>query len=170
MVAGKLDGTISFDEVRRLLDYDQHTGVMRWRMRVGCRGQKGARAGTKKPRGHTEIKINGVRYQAHRLAWLWMTGRFPVYMIDHKDLNCGNNAWLNLREADDTQNNANRRAQKNNKLGVKGVHRLRRGEKYKAQIKVGGRVMYLGTFDTPEQAKAAYQTAANRHFGVYARD
>ncbi len=173
MVAGKLDGTISFEEVRRLLDYDQHSGDLRWREWRGKRGPKGGRAGTTKPRGHVEVKIYGIRYQAHRLVWLWMTGLWPELAIDHRDCNPGNNAWSNLREATDRQQMHNRKALSSNKLGIKGVHAVtsRRGVVwYKAQINLDGKVTYLGRFKTPQQAHEAYKIASGRHFGLFARD
>ncbi len=165
----KHNDAISFDEVRRLLSYDQHTGEFIWRVSPGRRRCVGSRAGSRRQRGKIIIMVRGVKYQAHRLAWLWMTGLWPQSAIDHKDLNPGNNAWLNLREASDSQNAANRGVLGRNKLGVKGVRMTPRG-KYRAQITVGGRRIALGNFATQEQARGAYQSAANRYFGVFARD
>ena len=180
MVRGKLDGKISFEELRRLFDYDQATGSLRWREWRGQRGPKGGIAGTRKPRGHIEVKVYGVRYMAHRLIWVWMTGLWPQHEIDHRDTNPGNNAWENLREATSGQNQANRRALSTNQSGLKGVSpeygrkskktgQYKLTGKWRAQIKVNGKVHYLGSFLTPEEASAAYKKAADQFFGVFAR-
>lgn len=50
--------------------------------------------------------------------------------------------------------------------GFKGVHRHGRG--WKAQIKLAGKITYLGTFDTPEEAARAYDIAADRMHGAFA--
>lgn len=182
----KLDGKISFEEVRRLLDYDQHTGVFRWRearhggMFKGYpHGHKfapgtGPIAGLVKKRGHVEIKLFGQRYMAHRLAWVWMTGQWPAKDIDHKDLNPGNNAWLNLREATQQQNNWNTAVKPWNIAGLKGVspqygYKRKPTGKWRAQIKINGKVTYLGAYNTPEEAHAVYKRMVETHRGVFAR-
>lgn len=90
-------------------------------------------------------------------------------MVDHRDTNGLNNAWSNLRAATKSQNNANTRTAKNNKAGVKGVMRDKHGRRWVAQIKPGGKSMHLGTFDTQEEASAAYGAAAAKFFGEFAR-
>src|SRR5262245_21672838 len=130
------------DELKRQLDYNPATGVFTWR--------QGPRAGrvagcVDVVNGHVKIGLGGRRYYAHRLAWLWMVGRMPVGEIDHADCNKANNAWLNLREASDTENRWNVPPQRNNQLGLKGV--VRNGRRFRARINVNGRDYHLGQFD-----------------------
>jgi hypothetical protein len=170
MVAGKLNGTITFEEVRELLDYDQHTGELRWRARKGAR-RAGRIAGCRQPRGYIRIQLKNRKcYLAHRLAWLWMTGLWPAEEIDHRDGNPSNNAWDNLREATRAQNGANRRVNSNNRLGIKGVRKRPDYRRFEAQIKVAGRKHVIGYFDTAEEAQRAYKIEAGRRFGLFARD
>lgn len=98
--------------------------------------------------------VDGVLYQAHRLAWLYEHGVWPSGLIDHVDENKQNNRLVNLRVASLSENATNQsRPQRNNKLGIRGVCHTRSG--YQAQFR--GR--HLGFFETPEQAYEAYEKA-----------
>jgi hypothetical protein len=88
-------------------------------------------------------------------------------MIDHADGNTLNNARTNLRVCTRAQNSANSKLNCKNKLGLKGV--CRDGSGYKATINIGGRKTHIGRFPTPEEAHAAYVSAAIREFGEFAR-
>ena len=77
------------------------------------------------------------------------------YMIDHINGNPSDNRISNLRLCDRNINLQNqRKAQKHNKLGVLGVSKY--GNSYRAQIHVGTKVKYIGSFKTPEEAHVAY--------------
>jgi hypothetical protein len=86
--------------------------------------------------------------------------------VDHKDRNGLNNQRNNLRIANVVQNAGNSR-KRDNKTGFKGVSR--RGKRFMAYIGVKGKVSYLGSFDTAELASVAYEAAANKYFGEFAR-
>jgi hypothetical protein len=152
-----------------LLHYDPDTGLFT-RLRTRGSSKAGAIAGgiSKGPRdGYLRIKVDGKRYKAHRLAFLYMTGKWPNGLVDHKDTNKLNNSWKNLRESTNGQNKANGRTYKNNKLGIKGVSL--RGRKYHARIYHSGKLTTLGTFETAEKANQAYYAAATEVHGGFAR-
>jgi hypothetical protein len=88
-------------------------------------------------------------------------------MIDHKDCDPGNNAISNLRESCKSTNGSNRGPQRNNTSGFKGVKR--RYRRWIAQIHIGGRNKYLGSFARIEDAAAAYAAAAAKEFGEFSR-
>jgi hypothetical protein len=94
-------------------------------------------------------------------------GRWPAEQIDHVNGVKGDNRIANLREATPTQNVANTLARRNNKCGKKGVV-LARG-KWQAQIYPNGRQIKLGSFNSAEEAHAAYCSAARIYFGEFAR-
>jgi hypothetical protein len=161
----KNNGKLSLSEARHRLRYDPVSGLFYWR--VGRRA--GQLAGRKLARGYIRITIRRTGFLAHRLAWLLMTGKWPAAEIDHVDLDPSNNAWGNLRAATRQQNGANRRVNRNNPLGIKGVRKRADYRRFEAQIKVNGKKHVIGYFDTPEEARDAYKKAADQFFGVFAR-
>jgi hypothetical protein len=103
---------------------------------------------------------------AHRLAWLlvWTAGAIEIHIHG----NPGNNQISNLRAATRSQNAENRRLNRNNRTGVKGVC-LNRG-KFDAYIRHhGGQRLFIGRFATLEDAAAACREAAERLHGEFAR-
>ena|SRR5215472_6696545 len=152
--------------VRELLDYDPSAGVWTWK----CIRRPGGVlvAGAIDSKGYRQITIDGVRYLSSRLAVMWMRGYWPSEQVDHINLVRDDDRWENLREATRSQNFANQRVYASNKLGVKGVSLVKSG-RFIAQIQVGQKKMFLGRFDTIEDASRAYTAAAKDHFGEYAR-
>ena len=120
--------------------------------------------------GYLIIRIDDVLYRACRLAWLYMTGEWPKGDVDHKDRNKANNKWANLRDATQSQNQANTTARASCQSGLKGAypHGQNPG-RWTGQIKHNGKTLYLGSFDTPEEAHAAYRIKALELFGEFAR-
>jgi hypothetical protein len=161
---------LTAERLRELLSYDPETGVFRWRVTRGGTARAGTVAGASRRDGYVLISIGNVRYLAHRLAWLWVTSTWPPDEVDHKNGDPSDNRLENLRPATRSQNNANVRAQKNNRAGLKGVcfdgrYRL----PYEARIYTNGQKRVIGRYTTPEAANAAYAAAAQQHFGAFAR-
>lgn len=160
--------------LKELLDYDPETGVFTWRVDRGYKARRGTLAGTVRRDGYLGIGIDrtsgGKPYLAGRLAFLWMTGRFPLDECDHADGNRLNNKWTNLRDATYIENLRNRGVQSNNVTGLKGVSFQPKRDKWMARIQLKKTdVRYLGIFDCPAAAHFAYIVAADTHFGEFAR-
>lgn len=158
--------------LRELLSYDNQTGFFTWLVakRSPCGSgavNTGDRAGSFGNKGYVYIGIDGVRYSAHRLAWLYMYDVWPAVEIDHRDRNPSNNAIDNLRLATRKQNNANIGASKNNKSGVKGVCFEKRRRKWRAVISVDGKQRHLGLFAKIDDARAAYVRAESEIYGQF---
>lgn len=152
-------------ELKELLVYEPDTGLFRWAV-SRKKASAGKVAGSIMDTGHVRIETGGVRYLAHRLAWLYMTGDWPAGWVDHKDGDPGNNQWQNLRLASPTQNNWNR---KPNASGLKGVSYVPRRKKWRAQIRVDGKKKEIGVFQTPEEAHDAYCREAEKLHGKWYR-
>jgi hypothetical protein len=101
----------------------------------------------------------------HRVIMQATTGQF----IDHIDGDGLNNRRSNLRFATLSQNQGNRRLSKNNKSGYKGVSWNNHSRKWLAQIVIQNKNIYLGLFDSIEDARVAYAEAAKRYFGDFMR-
>lgn len=149
----------------QLLHYEPSTGAFTWREppRTSPRKQ-GDPAGGATTKGYLSIRIDGRLHKAHRLAWLYVHGAWPVGLIDHRDDDHGNNRISNLRDASKRINAENlRKPHRDNASGLLGV--TRNHDRWCAQISVDGAYRYLGTHDTPALAHAAY-VAAKREFHV----
>ena len=154
--------------VKSLLYYNPITGDIKWLVARCNAIKKNQIAGTLGTNGYIVISIDKVQYGAHRLAWLWMTGKWPEGFIDHKDGNPGNNCWSNLRLSTCSQNLANCRIYANNTSGYKGVYWEKSCNKWVAKIQVKTKRIYLGCFSTKEEAAKEYNKAALKYFGEYA--
>ena len=153
-------------KLRDALSYDPITGSFIWKNPIRA-ALKGRIAGCINGFGYRVIRVEGKDFYAHRLAWLYVTGKWPKTILDHIDGNPDNNAFVNLREATKAANGANRGKQANNTTGFKGVRKHFR--KWVAQITIDGVNTYLGIFDSPEEASAAYELAAKQEYGEFAR-
>ena len=161
---------ITQEYLKSVLDYDPDTGVFKWNVNKGKGVKIGFVAGTIRKDGYIEIQIDGIKYLAHRLAFLYINGWLPSE-VDHINNNGPktDNRICNLRDATHSQNQQNKGHQKNNKSGYKGVRWHNRHKKWYAQIKIDRKQIHLGSFDTPEKAHEAYKEAALRLHGEYAR-
>lgn len=160
--------TITHARLLELLTYDAASGVFVWNGREG-RGRHekcgpGRVAGHLGPKGYVAIKVDGVTYKAHRLAWFYVTGEWPPELIDHKDGVRNNNAFRNLRPADLKQNAQNTlKPSRNNKSGYLGVSWDKGKEKWVPTIHINGRNKRLGAYAKPEEAYAVYLRAKAVH-------
>jgi HNH endonuclease/AP2 domain len=160
------DGNLTQDLLKELFDYDAETGNLIWRVnRNNHKALAGDVAGTVKADGYRKIRINGRRPYAHRIVWLWHHGSLPDGDIDHIDNNPLNNRIENLREATNTQNQANKSRQSNNTSGYPGVVFHKATGKWNAKINVDGRRIHLGLWDNKKQAHIRYLRAASKLFG-----
>lgn len=159
------------ERVRQLLSYDPVTGYFTWLHDSVTKGACGHladdRAGSLHSQGYLTLHIDGRNHKAHRVAWLYMTGQWPIALVDHRDRQKSRNVWENLRHAWNGPNRANSEVRRDSQSGLKGVHR--KGRRWRAVIRVDTVLRHLGYFGTPEDAHAAYAAAAQLHFGEFAR-
>lgn len=166
--------------LRECFSYDPETGAFTWNCRPvhhfpdaetafhwNAR-YAGQPALTTDCKGHLKGQVMhaGRRYRifAHRVAWKMVTGEDPKDQIDHISGDKRDNRFANLREASALQNAWNKPARKAHL--PKGVFRC--GKKYRAKIFITGRGnVFLGRFDTQEEAAAAYTAVASARHGEF---
>lgn len=145
---------ITQDIVKGYLDYDPDTGIFKWK-------NKNKTAGTINGK-YIQLGIEYKKYYAHRIAWLYVYGYIPEKEIDHINGDSKDNRICNLREVDRCGNMQNIKKVKGNKINKCnsiGVTYIKYRKKYRAMIGFGGCNLFLGYFDTEEQAKLEYDRA-----------
>ena len=158
--------TVDIEAAKEIVRYNPKTGSFRW-LRKGKRGSRNMRrqAGTIEQFGYRRIWILGVNLPAHRLAWAFMTGRWPVDEIDHINGKRADNRWCNLREATRAQNAANQKQHKDITHLKGAVPICGREDYWTAHL----RRERLGSFKTEQEAHAAYMKRAREVYGEFAR-
>lgn len=158
----------SVEELSHWFSYDPITGDLVW-LRNRGRGRAGVRVGARNLSGYLITCLGGEWHYIHRIIWKMVYGEDPSGEIDHANLDTTDNRLENLRMATRAQQTQNQSKTSRNTSGYKGVSfRANRGT-WLAQIQVNGVYKYLGSYATAEQAKEAYDAAAEHYFGEYAR-
>lgn len=156
------------ERLKEVLSYNPTTGVfVRKASRNGW--PVGGIAGNVDKNGYVIVRIGSKAYKAHRLAWLYVNGRWPKDQIDHIDMVKTNNAWVNLREASTSQNKANMSKRADNTTGWKGVVQQKRCKTYVAQITKNGKTYQVGRSVCPAVASFMYQIEADKVHMEFAR-
>lgn len=89
-------------------------------------------------------------------------------VIDHINGYPWDNRRENLRVCSQSENHQNRAAKKNGRVSYKGVNPTSGGSFF-ARIKIGGKPVSLGSYNTAEEAAAVYDYAAIKVFKGFAR-
>jgi hypothetical protein len=104
-----------------------------------------------------------------RVVWFAVNGSIPGGMeINHINHDTSDDAITNLELVTRQQNVIYRRKQKNNKSGFIGVYYHKRDKKYYGQLRVDKLFIYLGSYDTAEEAARVYDNIAREWAGRYA--
>jgi len=121
--------------------------------------------GTLDAHGYYHLTFNYKTYFVHRVVWLLHHGSFPPEELDHLNRTRVDNRIENLRLASRKENSQNSRRSSNS--GAEGVHFNKRSKKYRTHIKLNKKQVYLGSFNSPEEAHAAYRAAKIEHHLFY---
>lgn len=141
--------------LKALLHYDPETGVFRRRVDVGRRHKAGNLCKSLLQNGYVRVGVDGRSYKAHRLAWLYVHGKWPSDQIDHINHIKTDNRICNLRDVTCAQNQQNRRKIAKSTSGHLGVTWASHMQKWLSSIKVDGKSYHLGYFEHIADAVAA---------------
>jgi len=145
--------------LKEVLSYDPETGKFVRKVSRSNSVKVGSVAGTLSPLGYTQIRVDGKRYLAHRLAWLYTHGYFPENQIDHLNGIRNDNRIKNLREVSNACNLQNTKIRSDNTSGFPGVYWHKQRRKWGAYIQIQGKPYHLGLYDTALGAALARYTA-----------
>lgn len=153
------------ERLKELFTYDPETGHFVRKIKVAARTRVGEVAGSSHE-GYIRMTVDRKSYQAHRLAYLYMTGSFPTGIVDHIDHDKSNNRWENLRIVSHQENCKNFSLNQNNTSGQTGVYWHKRDKKWIAFIYVDGIKKHIGSFKDKDDAIKAREKA-NINYGFH---
>lgn len=140
---------------------------------VSIRGTSCGIMGCKSKAGYVCIRVAGNLFNRSQLVYLWFTGHLlkKGEQMDHINGNKLNDYPGNLRLLSATLNQRNRRINDNNTSGYTGVFWDIKSNKYRSYISVDYKSIYIGTYNTPEEAYTARKNwiAAHPELGFTAR-
>jgi hypothetical protein len=164
----KNEALISHEHLKSILEYNPDTGIF-IRKTAFNQVKIGDIAGRTDTHGHRQIGVDGLKYQAHRLAWLYVYGTWPVGEVDHINGIRNDNRLCNLREVTSSQNCMNQKIRSTNKTGCKGVCWRDDCKKYRVRIMVNGKEKTIGNYEDLELAVFVAQEAQRKYHGEFAR-
>lgn len=155
---------LTADRLRELLHYEPDSGVFVWRKTTSNKALEGDVAGCWS-RDRLLIGINRRLYQAHRLAWLYVHGRWPVGVIDHINGDARDNRLANLRDVTQTVNQQNRRkACAGSTSQLLGICWAKERQQWVAQIRIPGQgKKTLGYRNSEAEAYELYLAAKRKY-------
>lgn len=154
--------TVALTRLKEALLYNPETGEI---VRSGCGGKAFA---SKVTRGYLAGELDGVKLRAHRVAWAMHYDQWPDGDVDHIDGDTSNNAISNLRLASNQQNQWNTKARAGSS-SFKGVSWKAADKKWQVRVTDGARTKHVGYYADEVQAARAYDEAAKRYHGQFAR-
>ena len=156
---------ITQERLKELLDYNIETGIFTRNITVGSRAMKGMIVGSPDKDGYLEVTLNRRKYKLHRLAFLYIEGKFPIE-VEHDNRIKFDNRWCNLIATTRLENQKNLPKQKNNTSGVTGVIWYKLTNRWRASIAVNNKTIYLGYYKDKNDAILARE-AANIKYGFH---
>lgn len=91
-------------------------------------------------------------------------------VVDHINHDTMDNRKANLRKVTQAHNLLNVGIRSNNTTGITGVWREKRRNKWAAELKIHGKKIYLGQYESFDEAVATRKAAEERYFGPYSYD
>ena len=161
--------------LKELLDYNEETGFFYWKERPNNKMFNSIYAG--KQAGHVNNNNGYVRiyvalssgkrkhYYAHRLAWLYVNGVYPKYVIDHINRVKSDNFIKNLRDCSQRENARNKDFGKYAGISYRGS----RNTWIIQKVEDNGKIKTLGSFKTLEEAKCVYDDLKMNGRGDYVK-
>lgn len=157
--------------LREVFFYPPPTGELYWKVDKAMRTRVLDKAGSLNPNGYLTVMVDGKSYKVHRIVFSIRHGveLSPDIEIDHINGDKSDNSIDNLRSATRAENNRNIGLTRANNSGLKGAHWHKKAKKWCSNLTHNKKNIHLGLYDTKEEAALAYNEAAKRLHGEFAR-
>lgn len=134
------------------LTYDSEAGIFYRNITTSSNAKEGEICGNITYNGYVRISVDGKRYLAHSLAWLYIYGEMPKTQIDHINHNRKDNRISNLRVCTQAENTRNASIRKDNTSGISGIYFDKKRNVWKVQIKKDSEIGFYGRYKDIEDA------------------
>lgn len=149
------------EDLVKKLRYLPETGELVWNNHeLNRKHMWGKVAGYRQKNGYVYVFLDKKPRRAHKIAWFLHYGEWPKGYLDHINGVKYDNRIVNLRICDNQQNQYNQKPHKDKLVPYKGVSYHKGNKKYRATIKALDKRKHLGYFNTPEEARDSYNSAA----------
>ena len=140
--------------------FDYKDGELFWKVSTNTKIKVGQKAGG--VGRYATVKVQNKLFALHRVIFAMHHGYIPKE-VDHIDCNKLNNRIENLREVSRTQNQQNRKIQKNNTSGSKNVYWHKRSNTWQVQLRFNGKVKWIGNYENLELADLVAKEARSKY-------
>lgn len=160
---------IDTNSIKEVINYNHETGVLTWKVSGAGRFKRaGMEVGSRTKKGYLAVCLNGVMYQAHRIAYAIYTGEdIDGVQIDHINGNKSDNRIENLRKCSNSQNQMNRSSKKKDESKEKNVHWCNSKSRWVVKIRVAGKSIYIGSYSDVDDAACAARNARDKYHGEF---
>lgn len=159
---------MNIERLHDLFQVNRETGVLTRKVRVAGSKEPGTPVGCVGSKGYLHVKVDGRLMTVHRIVFALTNGGLPEF-VDHINGIKTDNRPKNLRAATKAENGWNRRNDRSNTSGSKGVTLHRETGKWQAQCCLNGVKHYLGLYADIEAAASAVRAFREKHHGEFAR-
>jgi hypothetical protein len=119
-------------------------------------GTKGFEIKRKDDKGYIVIGLRGMsNLFGHHFAWYMVYGNVDFNLLDHENTNPSDNRICNLRILSNQKNTFNNNA--------KGYYFAKHANKWEANIHLDYKKIYLGLYETEQEARNAYLEAKKKY-------
>lgn len=144
-MGGILDDLRKLELYHEYIRYDR--GLLYWIKRPSNAARMQKPIGTL-DQGYLRFLFKGSSHRVHRVVWMLHYGLIPKgFEIDHINHDKADNRIENLRCVPKLSNGRNQSMHRSNTSGITGVNWMKSCSKWRAEIRISNKTIYLGVFD-----------------------
>jgi hypothetical protein len=167
----KVKSILTQEDINEIFEYKD--GDLYWKIDIysgknykRCNVKIGDKVGCIDKKGYKVFNYDGKQYKISRVIFLIHNGYLPEKIV-YKDSNILNTRIENLLEANSSQIFYRKNEYLHNKTGYRGVSFNNKKNKYRVYFRKNNKRVYLGVYNTTEEANKVYKIAREKYFGEF---